>query len=75
MSLDAFREGLRSWLGDHLSEEVVRAGSRPVEGANLEVLRSWNGDLADGGWAAPSWPVEHGGRGAGVDEQLTTWKR
>ena len=69
-NVDAFRDELRSWLGDHLTEEVVRAGSRPFEGANLEVLRSWNRTLADGGWAAPSWPVEHGGRGADVDEQL-----
>ena len=69
-SLDEFRDELRSWLGDNLTEEVVRAGSRPIEGANLEELQSWNRTLADGRWAAPSWPVEHGGRGAGVDEQL-----
>ena len=68
--LDAFRDELRTWLGDHLSDDVVRAGRRPVEGATLEVLRSWNRTLADGGWAAPSWPAAHGGRDAGVDEQL-----
>ena len=68
--VDAFRDELCSWLGDHLTEEVVRAGSRPVEGANLEVLRAWNRSLADSGWAAPSWPVEYGGRDAGVDQQL-----
>jgi alkylation response protein AidB-like acyl-CoA dehydrogenase len=68
--LDVFRDELRAWLGDHLTDEVVRAGSRPVEGANLEVLRAWNRTLADSGWAAPSWPVEHGGRGAGVEQQL-----
>ena len=69
-SPDALRGELRAWLADHLTDEVVRAGSRPVEGTNLEVLRSWNRTLADGGWAAPSWPVEHGGRGADVSEQL-----
>ena len=69
-SLDAFRDELRAWLADHLTDEVVRVGNRAVEGADLEVLRSWNRTLADGGWAAPSWPVEHGGRGAGVGEQL-----
>ena len=68
--LDAFRDELRAWLGDHLSDEVVRAGRRPVEASNLEVLRAWNRTLADGGWAAPSWPIEHGGRGAGVGQQL-----
>jgi alkylation response protein AidB-like acyl-CoA dehydrogenase len=67
---DAFRAELRAWLSDHLTPEVVAAGERQVEGGSLDVLRAWNRTLADGGWAAPSWPVEHGGRGAGVDEQL-----
>jgi alkylation response protein AidB-like acyl-CoA dehydrogenase len=67
---DAFRAELRAWLSDHLTPEVVEAGDRQIEGGSLEVLRAWNRTLADGGWAAPSWPVEHGGRGAGVDEQL-----
>ncbi len=67
---DAFRAELRAWLSDHLTPDVVEAGDRQIEGGSLEVLRAWNRTLADGGWAAPSWPVEHGGRGAGVDEQL-----
>ena len=67
--VEAFRAELRSWLELHLTPEVVEAGGRNIE-SNLEVLRKWNRTLADGGWAAPSWPVEHGGRGAGVPEQL-----
>jgi alkylation response protein AidB-like acyl-CoA dehydrogenase len=65
----AFRAELRVWLEDHLTPEVVAAGRHSIE-SNLEVLRGWNRTLADGGWAAPSWPVEFGGRGAGVEEQL-----
>ena len=49
---------------------MVAAGERQLEGDCLEVLRTWNRVLADAGWAAPAWPVEFGGRGAGVDEQL-----
>ena len=67
--VDAFRSELRSWLHANLTPEVVEAGGRNIE-SNLEVLREWNRMLADGGWAAPSWPVEHGGRGSGVPEQL-----
>ncbi len=67
---DGFRDELRGWLDAHLTPAVVEAGSRPVDEANLEGLRAWNRTLADGGWAAPSWPVEHGGRDAGVDEQV-----
>jgi len=69
-NLADFRDELRSWLSEHLTDEVVRAGSRDSEESDLEVLRAWNRTLADGGWAAPSWPAEHGGRDAGVDEQL-----
>jgi alkylation response protein AidB-like acyl-CoA dehydrogenase len=36
----------------------------------LERLREWNGALADAGYAAIGWPVEYGGRGAGVIDQL-----
>ena len=64
------RRSLRAWLADHLTPEVVRAGQGSPEVANLELLRGWNRQLADAGWAAPAWSVEHGGRGAGIDEQL-----
>ena len=67
--VEVFRDELRSWLEAHLTPEIVDAGDRDME-SNLDVLREWNRALADGGWAAPSWPVEHGGRDAGVPEQL-----
>ena len=69
-ALEAFRAELRSWLGAHLTREVVTAGARPVDEANLVILQTWNATLVDGGWAAPSWPVEHGGRNASVAEQV-----
>jgi len=64
------RRSLRAWLADHLTPEVSRAGQRAPEAEDLELLRGWNRELADAGWAAPAWPVEHGGRGAGIDDQL-----
>ena len=67
---EAFRAELRAWLSEHLTPEIVAVGDRHLEGAALHVLQNWNRTLADGGWAAPAWPVEDGGRGAGVDEQL-----
>jgi alkylation response protein AidB-like acyl-CoA dehydrogenase len=68
--VDDFRVELRTWLADHLTPEVVEAGERHLEGDALELQRAWNRTLADGGWAAPAWPVEFGGRGAGIGEQL-----
>jgi alkylation response protein AidB-like acyl-CoA dehydrogenase len=34
----------------------------------IEELRTWQGILADGGWSAPAWPAEYGGRGFGPVE-------
>lgn len=67
---EAMRAELRAWLADHLTPEIVEAGARQVDGCELDLLRAWNRTLADDGWAAPAWPVEYGGRGAGVAEQL-----
>ena len=44
--------------------------ARPRRGATSRCSGRGTGRLADAGWAAPAWPVEHGGRGAGIDEQL-----
>lgn len=67
---DALRSELRAWLGEHLTPEVVEAGGRHLDADALALQRAWNRTLADGGWAAPAWPVEYGGRAAGVEAQL-----
>ena len=70
----AFRRELRDWLAAHLTPEIVEAGRRPVTAETLELLRAWNRELADAGWAAPAWPVEHGGRSADLDEQVAYYE-
>ena len=68
---DEFRQSLTRWLGDNLTPEVVAAGrSGLVNAHTIEILRAWNQTLADAGWAAISWPIEFGGRGATIAEQL-----
>jgi alkylation response protein AidB-like acyl-CoA dehydrogenase len=69
-STAAFRAELRGWLARELTDEVVRLGQGIPEGEDLMAYRRWNRRLADAGWAAPAWPTEHGGRDAGIDEQL-----
>jgi len=69
LGADTFRKELRSWLEANLTPEIVELGRHGIED-DLDALRQWNRALADAGWAAPSWPVEHGGRGADIDEQL-----
>ncbi len=58
----AFREELREWLGANPPDpEPPREDG---EDAHYEWRRAWQRRLYDGGWAAPHWPVEYGGRGS-----------
>jgi len=50
----ALRREVRGWLAANLEPRV--------EG------REWQARLAAGGWGAPAWPAEHGGRGFGPAE-------
>jgi alkylation response protein AidB-like acyl-CoA dehydrogenase len=61
----AFRDELRRWLADNPpSPKPVDAG----EEASYAWRREWQRKLYDGGWAAPHWPAEYGGRGASLTE-------
>ncbi|HEX5366036.1 MAG TPA: acyl-CoA dehydrogenase family protein [Acidimicrobiales bacterium] len=68
--LEAFRRELRSWLGAHLTDDVRAALAREGSDEAFEAHRAWNAVLFDAGYAAIGWPVEHGGRGAGLEEQI-----
>jgi alkylation response protein AidB-like acyl-CoA dehydrogenase len=68
---ERFRAELRLWLAANLTEDVIAAGrGRTSDVDTFGGLRGWSRTLADGGWAAVSWPKEYGGRGAGPLEQL-----
>jgi alkylation response protein AidB-like acyl-CoA dehydrogenase len=70
---EAFRAELRGWLDAHVTDEIRslgRAARLDPRSSGLDRLRAWNRELADAGYAAISWPVQYGGRGAGVMEQL-----
>ncbi|KUH88838.1 MULTISPECIES: acyl-CoA dehydrogenase family protein [unclassified Mycobacterium] len=69
--VEQFRKELRTWLAANLTDEVVAAHRRRArDDAAFGVLRGWDVTVADAGWGAVSWPVEYGGRGATVLEQL-----
>ena len=60
--LGAFRNEVRTFIGDHLSEALrreVQEHRRP----SRERLLQWHRRLLARGWATPGWPVEHGGCG------------
>jgi alkylation response protein AidB-like acyl-CoA dehydrogenase len=70
---EVFRKEFRAWIDEHVTEELRALphvmACEPGSTA-LEMLRAWNRELADAGYAAISWPEEYGGRGASVMEQL-----
>jgi alkylation response protein AidB-like acyl-CoA dehydrogenase len=61
----AFREELRAWLAANPPAPEPAQGG---EDAHYAWRRDWQRRLYDGGWAAPSWPAEYGGRGATLTE-------
>ncbi len=68
-----FRAEIRQWLEDHLTGEW--AALRGLGGAGRdheahEERLAWNRYLAEHGWTCVGWPVEHGGRGLSLSQQI-----
>ncbi|GAA2091385.1 acyl-CoA dehydrogenase family protein [Actinomadura alba] len=71
--LDRFRAEVRDWLTLNLSGEFAKArglGGPGLEHQGHEVRLAWERLLGEAGWTCLGWPVEHGGRGAAMDEQV-----
>jgi alkylation response protein AidB-like acyl-CoA dehydrogenase len=61
----AFRDELRRWLADNPPDTKPDTKD---EDRLYAWRRDWQRRLYDGGWAAPNWPAEYGGRGASLTE-------
>ena len=61
---EAFRDEVRRFLDDHLSEDLREAG-RKTGGVFADIAAGvrWHKVLAQRGWSAPAWPKEYGGTG------------
>lgn len=60
----AFREEVRTFLDENLTADLRRAGTLLTSVyAGPEMGLEWQRILHRRGWAAPAWPVEHGGCG------------
>lgn len=60
----AFRDEVRAFLKDNLTDELRDAGRLMTSVyADHEASMQWQRILAKQGWAAPAWPVEYGGCG------------
>jgi alkylation response protein AidB-like acyl-CoA dehydrogenase len=61
----AFRDEFRAWLADN--PPPPDPGEVADEARNAW-RAAWQRQLYEGGWAAPGWPAEYGGRGASLTQ-------
>jgi alkylation response protein AidB-like acyl-CoA dehydrogenase len=69
----AFRTEVRTWLEDHLVGEFAELKGLGGSGKDLEAhdeRLAWDRHLAKHGWTCVGWPVEHGGRGLSLTQQV-----
>ena len=69
----AFRTEVRTWLADNLTGEFAalkgKGGSGRDDEAHDERL-AWDRHMAAHDWTCIGWPVEYGGRGLALDQQV-----
>ena len=69
----AFRAEVRRFLDENVVGEFAELKGRGGSGDEtfgFEVRRRWEKVLADDGWTCMGWPVEYGGRGATMTQQV-----
>jgi alkylation response protein AidB-like acyl-CoA dehydrogenase len=69
--VDAFRAELRAWLAANVPADLrSEEAAKLPDPERIRRLRGWQRTLAQHRWVAVNWPVEHGGRNAGIPEQI-----
>lgn len=70
---EQFRSDVRAWFADHVVDEFASLKGRGGPGdeeIGFDIRVEWETMLGKAGWIGLGWPVEHGGRGASVDQQI-----
>jgi alkylation response protein AidB-like acyl-CoA dehydrogenase len=67
-----FRDEVRTWLTEHLVGEFRdhRGVGGPTDDSAWDVRVAWERELSKGNWLGLTWPVEYGGRGVGLAEEI-----
>jgi alkylation response protein AidB-like acyl-CoA dehydrogenase len=70
---EQFRQEIAHWLAENLVGEFAQLKYRGGPGDEhmfSEERKAWERKLAEGGWTCVSWPVEAGGRGCSIEQQV-----
>ena len=68
--LEAFRAEVAAFLDTAPTPAIREAGRKTTSVfAPFEQVMAWQGLLHARGWAAPAWPVEHGGTGWSIEQR------
>ena len=73
---EAFRKEVRQWLERHLPDDLrgrAFASSR-ADQDEVRKLRAWQKTMYEAGYVGMDWPVEFGGRGASLVEQVILYQ-
>ncbi|KUI29359.1 acyl-CoA dehydrogenase [Mycobacterium sp. GA-2829] len=66
----AFATEWSSWLDDHLPAVHAKYAEARSAADKHSLARQWQAEMAEGRWAAITWPPEYGGRSATARQQL-----
>ncbi|MER7991131.1 acyl-CoA dehydrogenase family protein [Streptomyces noursei] len=72
-TVESFRTEIRSWLRTNLTGEFAALRGRGGPGREHEAFAerlAWERHMAAAGWTCVGWPVEYGGRGATLEQQV-----
>ncbi len=67
---EAFRAEIRAWLEDHLPQGWLEPGFEMTLEERKAFNAEWNTTLFEGGWICASWPVEYGGKGLSIMQNV-----
>lgn len=70
---ERLRHEIRSWLQENLTGRFAHLkglGGSGREHEAFEERLEWNRHMAEAGWTCVGWPVEHGGRGLSLEQQV-----
>ena len=75
---EQFRREIAGWLAHSLSGEFASIRGRGGPGDEhsfLEERLAWERKLAEAGWTCVGWPVEYGGRGLSLSQQVIFFEK